>query len=106
MKAAVLSQVGKAPRYEDFADPRAIEGEALVRVRAAALKPIDRQLASGAHYASQQSLPIVCGTDGVGHLEDGSRVFFGGSRSPFGAMAELTVVSPCGVSDFLTVSMT
>jgi len=93
MKAAVLSQVGKAPRYEDFADPRAIEGEALVRVRAAALKPIDRQLASGAHYASQQSLPIVCGTDGVGHLEDGSRVFFGGSRSPFGAMAELTVVS-------------
>jgi len=93
MKAAVLSQFGKAPRYEDFAEPRSNEGEALVRVRAAALKPIDRQLASGAHYASQQDFPIVCGTDGVGQLEDGSRVFFGGSRAPFGAMAELTVVA-------------
>lgn len=93
MKAAVLSQLGKVPRCEDFSDPRPNEGEALVRVRAAALKPIDRQLASGAHYASQQSLPIICGTDGVGLLEDGSRVFFGGSRAPFGAMAELTVVA-------------
>jgi NADPH:quinone reductase-like Zn-dependent oxidoreductase len=92
MKAAVLSNLDRLPRYEDFEDPRPNEGEALVRVRAAALKPIDRQLASGAHYASQQNFPIVCGTDGVGQLEDGSRVFFGGSRSPFGAMAELTVV--------------
>ena len=93
MKAAVLSQLGKAPRYEDFAEPRANEGEALVRVRAAALKPIDRQLASGAHYATEQNLPLVCGTDGVGQLENGSRVFFGGSRPPYGAMAELTVVA-------------
>ena len=93
MKAAVLSRVGEAPRCEDFGDPQASQGEVLVRVRAAALKPIDRQLASGAHYASQQSLPVVCGTDGVGQFGDGSRVFFGGSRAPFGAMAELTVVA-------------
>jgi NADPH2:quinone reductase len=93
MKAAVLSKLGNAPRYEDFADPQANDGEALVRVTAAALKPIDRQLASGAHYASQEGLPIVCGTDGVGRQSDGRRIFFGGSRPPFGAMAELTVVA-------------
>ena len=37
-------------------------------------------------------MPVVCGTDGVGVLEDGTRVFFGGPRRPYGAMAERTVV--------------
>jgi len=92
MKAAVFSTIGAPPHFADFPDPQANEGEALVRVRAAALKPIDRQLASGAHYASQRSFPSVCGTDGVGQFENGSRVFFAVSRPPFGAMAELTVV--------------
>jgi len=92
MKAAVLWELGKAPKYEEFAEPVAGAGEALVRVRAASLKGVDRQLASGAHYASPREFPVVCGTDGVGELEDGSRVFFGGARRPFGAMAERTVV--------------
>src|SRR5581483_6351609 len=47
---------------------------------------------SGAHFASGRELPRVCGTDGVGHLDDGQRVFFGGPRPPHGAMAERTVV--------------
>jgi NADPH:quinone reductase-like Zn-dependent oxidoreductase len=91
MKAAVLRELGKPPRFEDFADPTAGKDEAVVRVRAASLKAIDRQLASGSHYASPRELPVVCGTDGVGELEDGSRVFFGGPRRPYGAMAERTV---------------
>ena len=65
----------------------------MVEVLAAALKPIDRQLANGSHYASAQNLPMVCGTDGVGVLEDGSRVFFAGPRPPYGTMAERTVAS-------------
>src|SRR5579872_108465 len=93
MKAAVLSALDKPPRWEDFPDPQANEGEVIVRVRAAALKPIDRQLASGAHYASQHTLPMVCGNDGVGTLEDCKRVFFAAPRSPYGAMAERTVVA-------------
>lgn len=93
MKAAVLSIPDRPPRCEEFPDPQANEGEVIVRVRAAALKPIDRQLASGAHYAAQRNLPIVCGTDGVGLLENGTRVFVAGSRPPYGAMAELTVVA-------------
>jgi NADPH:quinone reductase-like Zn-dependent oxidoreductase len=83
-----------------------VDGEAIVSVRAAALKPVDKQIASGAHYTSPRELPSVCGTDGVGHLSDGTRVFFGGTRAPYGAMAERTVVRrafcfpvPDGVDD-------
>lgn len=91
MKAAVLHELGKLPRYEDFAEPVAQDGEALVRVRAASLKSVDKQMAAGAHYASPKELPAICGVDGVGTLEDGLRVLFGGSRKPFGAMAERTI---------------
>ena len=38
MKAAVLHALGESPRFEDFADPQALEGEVLVRVKAASLK--------------------------------------------------------------------
>jgi NADPH:quinone reductase-like Zn-dependent oxidoreductase len=91
MKAAVLHKLGEAPRFAEFAEPVAGADEALLRVRAASLKSIDRQLAAGTHYASPREMPVVCGTDGVGDLEDGTRVFFGGARKPFGAMAERTV---------------
>src|SRR5215467_8391759 len=91
MKAAVLHELGKAPRYEEFAEPQAEAGEVLVRVRAASLKAVDRQMAAGTHYASPKRLPAVCGIDGVGTLEDGSRVYFGGPRKPWGTMAERTV---------------
>lgn len=92
MKAAVLHELGRAPRYEEFAEPAAGKDELIVRVRAASLKPVDRQIASGAHYASPRELPAICGIDGVGELDDGKRVFFGGPRRPYGAMAERTVV--------------
>ena len=92
MKAAVLHELGKAPRFEEFAEPAAGEDEAVVRVRAASLKAVDKQLASGSHYASPRELPVVCGVDGVGDLEDGVRVYFGGPKWPYGAMAERTVV--------------
>lgn len=92
MKAAVLHEAGSVPRFEDFQEPVAGEGEALVEVLAASLKPIDRLMASGSHYASFREFPVVCGVDGVGVLGDGRRVFFGGPRKPFGTMAELTAV--------------
>lgn len=92
MDAAILREFSTPPRCEQFPDPTAGEGEELVYVHAAALKPIDRQLASGSHHATPHRLPVVCGTDGVGHLSDGRRVFFGGCRPPYGSMAERTVV--------------
>ena len=92
MNAAVLHSLGKPPQFEAFPEPSPFEGEAIVHVRAAALKPVDKQLAGGSHYASPRELPLVCGSDGVGQLEDGTRVFFGGPRRPYGGMAERTVV--------------
>ena len=91
MKAAVLHKLGSEPRYEDFAEPVAQDGEALVLVRAASLKSVDKQMAAGSHYASPKEFPAICGVDGVGTLEDGARMFFGGPRKPFGAMAERTI---------------
>ncbi len=92
MRAAVLSELGKPPQVEGFPEPTPGEGEVLIHVSAAALKSVDKQMAAGKHYASPGELPMVCGTDGVGRLEDGTRVFFGGPRRPYGAMAERTVV--------------
>ena len=106
MKAAVLHELGKAPKFEECEEPEGGEGELLVHVRAAALKPVDRQLANGTHFASPKEFPVVCGTDGVGKLADGTHVFFGGCRFPFGAMAEIAVVPrtfcfplPLGIAD-------
>jgi NADPH:quinone reductase-like Zn-dependent oxidoreductase len=93
MNAAVLQTLGKPPRYEHFPDPDAEKGEVMVHVHAASLKPIDKQLADGSHYAGFRELPVVCGIDGVGSLDDGNRVFFAGPRRPYGSMAERTVVS-------------
>lgn len=92
MKAAVLHTFGIAPRCEEFPDPVALDGEVVIEVCAASLKPVDKQMADGSHYASAQQLPVICGTDGVGRLADGQRVFFGGARSPYGAIAQRTVV--------------
>ena len=92
MKAAVLHELGRVPRFEEFSEPAAGAGEAIVRVVAASLKPVDKQLAAGTHFASPRELPAICGTDGVGNLSDGTRVFFGGARRPYGAMSQQTVV--------------
>lgn len=92
MNAAVLISLGKPPKFQHFSDPVPGEGEVIVQVRAASLKPVDKQIADGSHYASPRELPVVCGMDGLGALEDGKRVYFGGPRRPFGAMAELSVV--------------
>jgi len=92
MDAAVVQKLGEPPRCEPFPEPVAGDNEVIVQVHAASLKPVDKQMAGGSHYASPRQLPFVCGIDGVGHLSDGQRVFFGGCRPPYGAMAQQTVV--------------
>lgn len=112
MKAAVLQALGETPRYEDFADPVAGEGEVLVTMRAAGLHPIVKALASGKHYASSAAVPFVVGVDGVGTLDDGTRVYCGLARSPYGTMAQTTVVPasmclplPEGLDDALAAAI-
>lgn len=112
MKAAVLHALGAIPRFEDFPDPQPGQDEVLVHVTAASLKNIDKALASGSHYGSDGQLPTVCGVDGVGVLENGTRVFCGGARRPYGMMATLSVVPrtwcvpvPEGVDDCVAAAL-
>lgn len=90
MQAAVVNVPGQAPKYQSFPDPVPEEGEVLVSVRAAGLHPLVKSTASGAHYsaAGAEHVPTVPGVDGVGVLEDGSRVYFVFVRKPWGTLAE------------------
>ncbi len=93
MNAAVVHSFSQPPRYSTFADPVPAEGEKLVNVTAAGLHPIVRSLANGTHYGSTGELPFIPGVDGVGRLENGKRVFFGVSRSPYGTFSEHALAS-------------
>jgi len=88
MHAAVVRAFDAPPSYTDFPDPIPEAGELPVTVTAAGLHPIVKSLANGTHYGSTGELPFVPGVDGVGRLEDGTRVFFGVARPPYGTMAE------------------
>ncbi len=106
MNAAVVHSFDAPPRYTTFADPVAAEGERLVSVSAAGLHPIVKGLAKGIHYGSSGTLPFIVGVDGVGKLEDGTRVYFGIARSPFGTFSERALAAswmclplPEGVDD-------
>lgn len=105
MHAAVLHGIGQAPRYGTFPAPAAGEDEAVVTVTAAALKPSDRLMADGVHNAPA-AFPQVAGLDGVGRLDDGTRVAFLPPVRPYGGMAEQTLIRqgmwlpvPDGVDD-------
>jgi NADPH:quinone reductase-like Zn-dependent oxidoreductase len=93
MNAAIVESFAKPPRYGSFADPVAEPGEILVKVEAAGLHQIVKSLANGTHYGSTGKLPFVPGVDGVGRLADGSRLYFGVSRPPFGTFAENAVTN-------------
>ena len=92
MKAAVIHALGQPPRFEDFPEPTAGEGEVSVHVRAAGLHPLVRAQASASRSGSPNVLPQIPGIDGVGSLEDGTRVYFVLPRPPYGTMAQRSVV--------------
>jgi len=67
----------------------------LIQVKAVALENIDRALARGSHFATKQflpHLPAIVGLDGIGALEDGRLIGFGGMKPPYGAMAEKAAI--------------
>ncbi|NTD96350.1 zinc-binding alcohol dehydrogenase family protein [Agrobacterium tumefaciens] len=106
MKAAVVYQMGEMPQYADFPEPIVHnDDEVLITVKASAIKQLDKSRASGKHYSAtaDKSEAIVPGGDGVGLLEDGTRVFAMGIS---GMMAEKAVVDrrrmvklPDGIDD-------
>jgi NADPH:quinone reductase-like Zn-dependent oxidoreductase len=92
MKAAVVTEAGKPPVYQDFREPVPGAGEYLVKVTASALSHLTKGRAAGTHYSSSGGFPFVAGVDGVGRLEDGRRAYFVLPEAPFGGMAERTLV--------------
>jgi NADPH:quinone reductase-like Zn-dependent oxidoreductase len=92
LRAAVLHEHGATPRVGAFDDPPEQSGCALVEVAAAGLHHLDLHKASGGFYTGPPPLPSVVGTDGVGRLQDGTRVYFDESVPPYGSMAERTLV--------------
>ena len=92
MKAAVVQAAGKSPIYADFAAPVPASDEHRVTVTAAALSQVVKSRASGAHYSSPGRFPFIVGIDGVGRLDDQTRVYFVLPTAPYGSMAEQTVV--------------
>lgn len=95
MKAAVIHAFGETPQFEDFSEPVAREGDVLVDVRAVALENFDRQAVLGEHFASKHlfpRFPAIVGHIGVGVRPDGSLVAFGGTRPPYGTLAEQAVI--------------
>jgi NADPH:quinone reductase-like Zn-dependent oxidoreductase len=93
VNAAVVSSFSAPPRYDTFADPQPADGELIVNVTAAGLHPIVRALANGTHYGSTGVLPFIPGVDGTGRLEDGTRVYFGTTRAPYGTFAEKAITA-------------
>ena len=88
MNAAVVRAFDAPPTYSTFDEPVAGEGEVPVTITAVGLHQIVKALANGSHYGSTGLFPFVPGVDGVGRLGDGSRVYFGAVRAPFGTFAD------------------
>jgi NADPH:quinone reductase len=106
MRAALIVRHGDAPRCDVRPVPARGAGQALIRVTAAPISPLDLLCASGTSYFGAPPLPYAPGVQGVGVIEDadtlqaGQRVWFScdaGMRPGDGAMAELCVAEESAV---------
>lgn len=112
MKAAVIYKKGELPKYAEFAEPIVQnENEVLISVKAVAITNLDKGIVSGDHYSSENENQngTVIGSDAVGILENGKRVY---ARGINGTIAEKALVEknrmiplPDGISDATAASM-
>ena len=112
MKAAVIYKKGELPKYAEFADPiLQNENQVLISVKAVAITNLYKGKASGKHYSSEENNQngFVIGSDGVGLLQDGTRVY---ARGINGTIAEKTIIDkniavplPDGISDAVAASL-
>jgi NADPH:quinone reductase-like Zn-dependent oxidoreductase len=121
MRAAVICRHGEPPRYAYRPVPRRAPGQALIRVQAAPVNPLDLLCASGTSYFGPPALPYAPGAQGTGRIEAsdtfpaGSRVWFScdaGMAPGDGAMAQwclaadtAVVALPDGVADDLAAAL-
>lgn len=93
MKAAVVHDFSRPPRFEDAPDPVAAgEEEVVVEVLAAGLHPRVRSQAGGSHYTSTGALPLIPGIDAVVREPNGPIRYAVLDETTVGTMAERTVI--------------
>jgi NADPH:quinone reductase-like Zn-dependent oxidoreductase len=77
MRAARLHELGATPRVDDIDEP---EG-ANLDVAVSALNPVDIAIGTGRFYGGTPELPYVVGSEAVGTLADGRRVWARAGRT-------------------------
>jgi NADPH:quinone reductase-like Zn-dependent oxidoreductase len=95
MKAAVVNDFSRPPRYQDFPEPAAKgRDEVVARVLAAGLHPRVRSQAGGFHYTSTGELPLIPGVDAVVVDPKGEirYAIIDVDETALGTMAERTVI--------------
>lgn len=106
MKALVLTRYGgpESVTLREVEKPSPSAGEVLVRIRAAALNPVDFKIREGQlKPVLKYDLPVVMGNElagvveavgpGVSHFSPGDRVFARTAKDAMGGFAEYAVVS-------------
>jgi NADPH:quinone reductase len=74
VRAAVVEALGRPPAPAEVPEPRRGPGEALVRIRAAALNPVELHIWNGHFFDGPPQPPYVIGLEGVGVVEEGERL--------------------------------
>ena len=68
MRAARVTELGRPPEIGEAPDPARGEGEALIRVLAAPLNPIEINVGAGRFYGGHPPLPFIPGGEAVGRV--------------------------------------
>jgi NADPH:quinone reductase-like Zn-dependent oxidoreductase len=71
VRAALVEAAGRPPAPAEVPEPRRRAGEALVRIRAAALNPVELHIWNGHFFDGPPRPPYVIGLEGVGVVEEG-----------------------------------
>jgi NADPH2:quinone reductase len=74
VRAAVVEALGRPPAPVEVPVPRRRPGEALVRIRAAALNPVELHIWNGHFFDGPPRPPYVIGLEGAGVVEEGERL--------------------------------
>jgi NADPH:quinone reductase-like Zn-dependent oxidoreductase len=74
VRAALVEALGRPPAAAEVPKPRRRPGEALVRIRAAALNPVELHIWNGHFFDGPPRPPYVIGLEGVGVVEEGERL--------------------------------
>jgi NADPH2:quinone reductase len=78
VQGAQIRELGQPPALADVEPPEPEEGQILVEVAAVALNPVDLAVAAGRFYGGHPELPYVPGSEAVGRVAGGTRVYVSG----------------------------